>query len=85
VLSAHGSAVLRARHAGHLLALTCRVAVEQGHFHAAMIFRPEGNRLKPVHRFGDERVLDYIESLGPMEVLVPETGNAERQVCFSGH
>jgi hypothetical protein len=26
-----------------------------------------------------------IETLGPMEVFVPETGNAEGQVCFSGH
>jgi len=66
VLSAHGNAVLRARHAGHLLALTCRVAVEQGHFHAAMIYRPEGNRLAPVSRFGDERVLAYLEGLGSM-------------------
>jgi PAS domain S-box-containing protein/diguanylate cyclase (GGDEF)-like protein len=71
VLSAHGNAVLRARHAGHLLALTCRVAVEQGHFHAAMIFRPEGNRLSPVSRFGDERVLDYIEGLGAMDLADP--------------
>jgi PAS domain S-box-containing protein/diguanylate cyclase (GGDEF)-like protein len=71
VLSAHGNAVLRARHAGHLLALTCRVAVEQGHFNAAMIFRPEGNRLAPVSRFGDERVLDYVESLGSMDLSDP--------------
>jgi PAS domain S-box-containing protein/diguanylate cyclase (GGDEF)-like protein len=68
VLSAHGNAVLRARHAGHLLALTCRVAVEQGHFHAAMIYRPEGNRLAQVSRFGDERVLDYLESLGTLDL-----------------
>src|SRR6478752_5246466 len=73
VLSAHGNAVLRARHAGHLLALTCRVAVEQGHFHAAMIFRPEGHRLAPVSRFGDERVLEHLESLGPLDLTDPAT------------
>jgi PAS domain S-box-containing protein/diguanylate cyclase (GGDEF)-like protein len=71
VLSSHGNAVLRARHAGHLLALTCRVAVEQGHFHAAMIFRPEGTRLAPVSRFGDERALDYLEQLGPVDLADP--------------
>jgi PAS domain S-box-containing protein/diguanylate cyclase (GGDEF)-like protein len=71
VLSAHGNAVLRARHAGHLLAMTCRIAVEQGHFCAAMIFRPEGHRLAPVSRFGDERVLDYIEGLGAMNLADP--------------
>ena len=71
VLSSHGNAVLRARHAGHLLALTCRVAVEQGHFHAAMIFRPEGTRLAPVSRFGDERVLEYLERLGSMDLTDP--------------
>ena len=33
----------------------------------------------------DELGVQALETLGPMEVLVPETGNAERQVCFSGH
>ena len=33
----------------------------------------------------DELGVQALESLGPMEVLVPETGNAEGQLCFSGH
>jgi PAS domain S-box-containing protein len=76
VLSAHGNAVLRARDADELLAMTCRVAVEQGHFHAAMIFRPDGHgALAPVSSYGDERVNSYVESLGamPMEGIGNDT------------
>ena len=69
VLSAHGNAVLRARDADQLLAMTCRVAVEQGHFHAAMIFRPDAEgALAPSSSYGDERVIGYVEGLGPMRL-----------------
>jgi PAS domain S-box-containing protein len=67
VLSAHGNAVLRARDADQLLGMTCRVAVEQGHFLAAMIFRPDADqRLSLVTSHGDERVIAMLQGLGPM-------------------
>jgi PAS domain S-box-containing protein/diguanylate cyclase (GGDEF)-like protein len=76
VLSAHGNAVLRARDATELLAMTCRVAVEQGHFLSAMIALPDADgALRMTSMFGDERVNAMVSRLGPMAA-----GSAEAEV-----
>jgi diguanylate cyclase (GGDEF)-like protein/PAS domain S-box-containing protein len=76
VLSAHGGAVLRARDIGQLLAMTCRVAVEQGHFHAAMIFRPDADgRLAPVSSSGEERVNTYVRRLGAIDLAAADAAD----------
>ncbi|MEO8002544.1 MAG: PAS domain S-box protein, partial [Arenimonas sp.] len=67
VLSAHGNSVLRARDANELLDLTCRVAVEQGHFKAALISqRMPGNLLTISNSYGDEAVIGMLTALGPV-------------------
>lgn len=67
VLSAHGNAVLRARDAGELLDITCRVAVEHGHFKAAMIGKKmPDNTLSMVSSFGDAGVIAMISELRPL-------------------
>jgi PAS domain S-box-containing protein/diguanylate cyclase (GGDEF)-like protein len=72
VLSAHGNAVLRAHDATQLLAMTCRVAVEQGHFHAAMIFSPRGDgTLAAASSHGDARAIEMVEGLGPIPLDEP--------------
>lgn len=66
VLSAHGNAVLRASDANELLDMTCRVAVEQGHFKAAAISQLSKERmLAMTHAFGDSGVIELINQLGP--------------------
>ncbi len=66
VLSAHGNSVLRARDANELLDLTCRVAVEQGHFKAAVIIQQTAeNMLAMTHSFGDAAVIEMMNRLGP--------------------
>lgn len=66
VLSAHGNSVLRASDANELLDLTCRVAVEQGHFKAALISQPvPGNLLVSTNSYGDEAVIGMLAALGP--------------------
>jgi PAS domain S-box-containing protein/diguanylate cyclase (GGDEF)-like protein len=78
VLSAHGEAVLRARDVGQLLAMTCRVAVQQGHFHAAMIFCPDAEgRLLPSSSFGDARAEGYVRGLGP---IAPGDGDSSSRL-----
>ncbi|MGH8500801.1 MAG: sensor domain-containing diguanylate cyclase, partial [Methylococcales bacterium] len=77
VLSAHGNSVLRARDANELLDLTCRVAVEQGHFKAAIISQlVPGNLLAMTNAFGDEAVIGMLTSLGP--ALLESSSEQER-------
>jgi PAS domain S-box-containing protein len=68
VLSAHGNAVLRARDADQLLGMTCRVAVEQGHFlrRDDLPARSRHRRLSLTSSCGDERVIAMLQGLGPM-------------------
>ncbi len=76
VLSAHGNAVLRAGDANELLDLTCRVAVEQGHFKAALISqRMPGNLLVMTNSYGDETVIGMLAALGP----VPLENSSEQE------
>ncbi|MFA6986292.1 MAG: PAS domain S-box protein, partial [Arenimonas sp.] len=75
VLSAHGNSVLRAHDADDLLRMTCQVAVEQGHFLAAVIGRPTpDNTLAMTSAFGDTLVTGMIADLGPasLESTDPE-------------
>lgn len=77
VLSAHGNSVLRVRDANELLDLTCRVAVEQGHFKAAIISQlARGNSLAMTNAFGDEAAIGIFTSLGP--ALLETSGEQER-------
>lgn len=77
VLSAHGNSVLRARDANELLDLTCRVAVEQGHFKAAIISQSvPGNLLAMTNAFGDEAVIGMLTALGP--ALLESSSEQER-------
>lgn len=77
VLSAHGNSVLRARDANELLDLTCRVAVEQGHFKAAIISQlVSGNLLAMTNAFGDEAVIGMLTALGP--ALLENSSEQER-------
>lgn len=67
VISAHANCVLRAGSAEELLDMTCRVAVEQGHFMAAVIARPTpGNALEVVSSFGDGGVIEMMVAPGPV-------------------
>jgi PAS domain S-box-containing protein/diguanylate cyclase (GGDEF)-like protein len=69
VLSAHGNAVLRARDANELLDVTCRVAVEQGGFLAAVIGRERpALKLTMTNWFGDPAVIAMIAGLGPADL-----------------
>lgn len=71
VLSAHGNSVLRASDANELLDMTCRVAVEQGHFKAAAISQlTKENMLAMTHAFGDSGVIDMVHKLGPASLEV---------------
>jgi PAS domain S-box-containing protein/diguanylate cyclase (GGDEF)-like protein len=65
LLSAHGTAALRARDAGALLDMTCRVAVEQGGFLAAVIARrtPQ-DTIEVAAAHGDAGVLQTIRGFG---------------------
>lgn len=73
VLGAHATAVLRAGDAEQLLDLTCRVAVEQGHFLAAVIGRQvPGVNFATVSSFGDPGVLQMIAALGPIALDTPD-------------
>jgi len=66
VLGAHGNSVLRAGDANELLDMTCRIAVEQGHFKAALISqRISGNLLAMTNSYGDETVIGMLAALGP--------------------
>ncbi|MGH8105807.1 MAG: EAL domain-containing protein, partial [Arenimonas sp.] len=76
VLSAHGNSVLRARDANELLDVTCRVAVEQGHFNAAVIIQQTAeNTLAMTHSFGDAAIIGLMNKLGSaaMEKTVVES------------
>ena len=73
VLSAHGNAVLRAGNAEELLGMTCRVAVEQGHFMAALIGRKmPDNTLAIAGSFGDEGLIAMMAALGPLPLDAPD-------------
>jgi PAS domain S-box-containing protein len=88
VLSAHGNGVLRAKDEEEVLAMTCRVAVEQGHFHAAMIFRSDGEgELGLVSSYGDARVIAMLRKVGPIVLADPASDKlvptkAFRQECL---
>ena len=73
VLSAHGNAVLHAADADELLEETCRVAVEQGQFKAAVIGRRISEDLLGMSNYhGDARIIELIEAMGPVP-LAPTT------------
>ena len=73
VLSAHGNVVLRAGDATELLDMTCRVAVEQGHFLAAVIGRRQpDNTLAMSNSFGDAGVIAMVAALGPVDLEAPD-------------
>lgn len=80
VLSAHGHSVLRARDANDLLDMTCRVAVEKGHFKAAVIDRrlPD-DTLAMTSSSGDARVIRLIAAHGP--IALATTSAEERQTA----
>lgn len=76
VLSAHGNAVLRSADADELLDVTCQVAVEQGHFMAAVIGKQmPNNTLEMTSAYGDAGVIEMIAGLGP--VPLERTGDVE--------
>ena len=74
MLSAHGNAVLRARDSDELLDVTCRIAVEQGHFKAAVIGKhmPD-NTLHLFSSFGDLDVIGMVAAMSPIFLDDPET------------
>jgi PAS domain S-box-containing protein len=68
VLSALGTAILRARAVPALLDMACRLAVEQGQFAAAVVAMPdERGHLVPRYSFGDAAAIALFESLGPAD------------------
>jgi PAS domain S-box-containing protein len=72
VLGALGNAVLRARDTEDLLEMACRLAVEQGHFRAAVIgTRDEQGRLAPSCHFGDAAITSVIMGLGTLPLDAP--------------
>lgn len=72
-LSAHGTVVQRAGDTRELLDLSCRAAVEQGHFLAAAIGqRMPDNTLAVSNSYGDAGLVAKIAALGP--VAIDETG-----------
>jgi PAS domain S-box-containing protein len=72
VLGALGNAVLRARDTEDLLEMACRLAVEQGHFRAAVIgMRDADGRLGPSCHFGDAAITSVIVGLGSLPLDAP--------------
>jgi EAL domain-containing protein (putative c-di-GMP-specific phosphodiesterase class I)/GGDEF domain-containing protein len=72
VLGAEGKAVLRARDPEDLLERACRLAVEQGHFRAAVIgMRDADGRLGPSCHFGDAAITSVIVGLGSLPLDAP--------------
>ena len=72
VLGALGNAVLRARDTEDLLEMACRLAVEQGHFRAAVIgLRDADGRLAPSCHFGDAAITSVIVGLGSLPLDAP--------------
>jgi PAS domain S-box-containing protein len=79
VLGALGNAVLRARDLDDLLAQACRLAVEHGHFRAAVIgVRGASGLLELGSHFGDPAVISHIQGLGPLPLEGYEDGASER-------
>src|SRR5204863_5151503 len=71
VLGALGNAVLRAADLDDLLDAACRLAVEQGHFLAAVIgTRDADGALALRNACGDPGVVGYLGSLGPLSAAV---------------
>ncbi|MGH8028793.1 MAG: EAL domain-containing protein, partial [Arenimonas sp.] len=72
VLGALGNVVLRARDTGDLLEMACRLAVEQGHFRAAVIStRDQHGRLAPTCHFGDAAITSVVVGLGALPLDAP--------------
>jgi PAS domain S-box-containing protein len=72
VLGALGNAVLRARDTEDLLEMACRLAVEQGHFRAAVIgTRDDSGRLAPSCHYGDASITSVIVGLGALPLDAP--------------
>jgi PAS domain S-box-containing protein len=68
VLSALGTAILRARSVPALLDMACRLAVEHGQFAAAVVGMPDAHgQLVPSNSFGDPAAIALFESLGPAD------------------
>jgi PAS domain S-box-containing protein len=72
VLSALGTAILRSRDTSSLLDLACRLAVEQGQFHAAIIGVPTADgKLAVITCSGDPAVVATLRKFSPAELDVP--------------
>jgi PAS domain S-box-containing protein len=68
VLSALGTAILRARSVPALLDMACRLAVEQGQFMAAVVAMPDSRGyLTPRNSFGDAGAIRLFQALGPAD------------------
>jgi PAS domain S-box-containing protein len=87
VLGALGNAVLRARDTEHLLAMACRLAVEQGGFLAAVVgVRSADDRLVLSSQYGSPAITAHIASLGalPLDSAGEDAGRPAQRALREG-